>query len=459
MQPAHYHFGGGGTATFLNPLVAIFLVAMVLLTLCLPRRSVLVPVLVGIFLIPKGQEILLAGVHLNAYRIVLIAALARWFRMRRTHPLPGGFTSIDRIVTVLAISVCIVFSIRWMQTQAVIKAVGDLLDAVGGYFVFRFFIRDRQDIRLAIQVMAMMAILIGAEMINEQRTRINYFGQLGGTLAIPEIRDGKVRSLGPFRHAICAGAYGATLVPMIVWLWSDRKSRWMVPPAIAGAAAMAMTCHSSSNLGALAAGIFALFLWPFRRQMRYFRYGIVATLVVLQIVMKGPVWSILEHINLTGASESFHRYELIDTFIRHFSDWWLLGTDANGSWGWEMADTSNQYVTYGIAGGLLAFSLFIATIARGFGRLGTSRRRVEGNKPEEWVRWCLGCSLFAFVVVYFGIDLFDQLEFAWLGLLAMISMTVSERIPAGRGKAKKLPARQEAAKKPAVPELAETVCQ
>jgi hypothetical protein len=437
----------------LNPLVAVVLLASVLLTLFLPRKQVIVPVFVAIFLIPKGQEILLAGVHFNAFRIVLIAGLFRCFRMRRTSPLPGGFTPIDRLVTVLAISVCVIFSLRWFETQALIKALGDVLDALGGYFVFRFLIRDRQDMRLAVQVMGMMAILMGAEMINEQRSHINYFGQLGGTLAVPEMRDGKVRSNGPFRHAICAGAYGATLVPLLIWLWSSRKSRWMVPFAVAGAGAMAFTSHSSSNLGALASGILVLFLWPLRRQMRFFRYGIVAMLVVLQIVMKGPVWSILEHINLTGSSESFHRFELIDTFIRHFGDWWLLGTTENGSWGWEMADTSNQYVTYGISGGLLGFCLFIAIIARCFGRLGATRKRVAGNFPEEWVRWCLGASLFAFVLVYFGIDLFDQLEFAWFGLLALIAMTVSERLPA------RSPSRRGKTMRPSVPQIAEAVYQ
>lgn len=449
MQPAHYRFGGLG-GTLLNPIVAIVLVAAVLLILFLPRRGVIVPLLVAIFLIPKGQEIVLAGIHLNGYRIILLAGLIRWLMMRRKLPLPGGFTQLDRLVTVLAISVCVIFSLRWLETQALIKALGDLVDVLVGYFVFRVFIRDRQDMKRAIQVMALLAIICGAEMINEQRSRTNFFGQLGGTLAVPEVRDGKIRSLGPFRHAICAGAYGATLVPMIVWLWSvDRKSRKFIPFALVGAAAMAYTCHSSSNLGAIAAGIFGLCLWPFRRDMRYFRYAIVGILVVLQIVLKGPVWSILEHINLTGSSESFHRYQLIDTFIRHFGDWWLLGTEDNGSWGWEMADTSNQYVTYGIAGGLLAFWLFIAIISRSFGRLGATRRRVSGNRPEEWVRWCLGCSLFAYVIVYFGIDLFDQLQFAWYGLIAMISLVVSERPPAPRPKVKKRP----------VPRFAESVYQ
>jgi hypothetical protein len=189
---------------------------------------------------------------------------------------------------------------------------------------------------------------------------------------------------------------------------------------------MAFTCHSSTVLGCYAAGIFGLCLWPIRKQMRVVRYGLVVTVIGLHLVMHGPVWSLLEHIDLTGSSESFHRYQLVDTFIKHFGDWWLLGTKDNGSWGWEMADTSNQYVTYGISGGLLTFVLFITIISKCLGRLGATRKLVEGNRSDEWIRWCLGASMFAHLVVFIGIDYFDQMAFAWIALIVMISMTVSE---------------------------------
>lgn len=426
MNTEDFHFGGGASSTLLHPLVAVAMILAIILIFRLSRKYVIVPVLLMIMLTPKGQQLVLAGIHLNVFRIIVIAALLRWLMTRKTAPLPGGFNSIDRVVTWCALSLCIVSSLQWMEAQAIVKSCGDLLDGLGGYFVLRVFIRDREDMRRAIKVLAIIAVIAGAEMLYEQHTRQDLFGQLGGTAAVPEMRDGKVRSQGPFRQSIPAGMYGATLIPLLIWSWSDPKSRKFVVPGIAGATVMAFTCHSSTVMGTWAAGIFAICVWPLRNQTRLIRYGIVVTLVGLEMVMNGPVWSILEHINLTGASESFHRYELINTFILHFSDWWLLGTHNNGSWGWEMLDTSNQYVTYGIGGGLITFVFFIGVLSRCFGRLGATRRIIEGNRSEEWVRWCLGAALFAFVTGFFGIDMFDQLEFAWLALLAMISLTVSQ---------------------------------
>ena len=421
MEPEHYRFGGGAAATVFTPLAAVALLLAIILILRLPRKYGIVPFILAIVLIPKGQVLVLAGVHLFAYRFIVLAGLARWITMRRSSKLAGAFNSIDCLFTLWALSEFVIFSLQWMESQALIKALGDLLDAMGGYFVFRFLIVDKSDVRRAVQAFAIIAIILGATMINEQRTGTNVFGLVGGVPLHPETRDGSIRSQGSFQHSILAGSFGATLLPLLVWLWSDGKSRKLVAIGIIGASAMTVTPHSSTTVGAYAAGIAGLCFWPLRKRMRTIRWGIVASLIGLHLFMNGPVWSIFEHINLTGSSESFHRYQLIDTFIRHFGDWWLLGTRDNGSWGWEMIDTSNQYVTWGITGGLSTFILFIALISAAFGKLGRARKAVQGKRAEEWFVWCFGAAVFAHIVVYFGIDYFDEMQFVWYALLAMIS--------------------------------------
>ncbi len=432
MEPDHYRFGGGSPATVLHPVVAVAMLLAIILILRLPLKSVLAPLLLAIFLIPKGQVIVLAGIHLNVYRIILLSGLVRWIISRRSSPLAGGFNSIDRLFTLGALSLFIIFSLQYMATQALIKALGDLLDSLAGYFVLRFLIRDRESVREAVRVLALTALIVGICMLNEQRTGGNVFGLLGGTLSVSETRNGAIRSMGPFLHSIPAGAFGATLVPLLIWLWSDSKSRILAALGLLGATVMAVTCHSSTVLGCYAASIFGLCLWPLRNQMRVIRYGLLIMVIGLHVIMKGPVWSLLEHIDLTGSSENFHRYQLVDTFIRHFDEWWLLGTQNNGSWGWEMADTSNEYVTYGVGGGLLSLVLFIALISRCLGRLGTKRKLATGRRGEEWFFWCLGAAMFAHLVVFIGIDYFDQMLFAWFALLAIISTSVSTTTTVGK---------------------------
>lgn len=422
MEPEHLRFGGGSSATLLHPLVAIGVLLGFALILYLPRKSIIIPLLLGLMLTPRGQVVVLAGIHFNVYRILILAALTRWMILRRSAPLAGGFTFMDRVVTLWAVSLLICFSAQWMESQAIIKALGDFLDNLGGYFVLRFSISNMDDSRRAVKILAVIALINALCMINEQRTGVDLFAQLGG-LPPETVRGGHIRSQGAFEVYILAGTFGATMFPLFLWLWSQGKCRIMSTIGMISAAIMTYTCYASTTLGAFGAGILALFFWPLRRQMRYVRWGLALTTIGLHLVMKGPVWSLIEHIDLTGSSESYHRYQLVDTFIRHFSDWWLWGTSSNASWGWMMHDLSNAYVMNGINGGLATFILFIAVISRGFGRIGRCQKLTR-SRQQQWFLWCLGASMFSNVVSYFGIGYFDQMQFAWFVLLSIISVAV-----------------------------------
>ncbi len=419
MVPKNILFGGGASGTVLHPLVAAAMAVAIILILCLQRKYVIVPLLFGLFFIPKGQEILVAGVHFTVARILILAGLARCAVSGRSSRLAGGFNSIDRYFALWAVSYLLIYSLQLIEAQAFVKHIADFMDAMGGYFVLRFLIHDREDIMRAVKTLGAVAAIMAVFMINEQMTRSNLFTRLGG-MPGTTVRDGKIRSQGAFEVFITAGAYGATLIPLLIWLWSQAKCRLLSALGIIGATVMTVTCYASTTLGAYAAGIFALCLWPLRKRMRLVRWGIVAALLSLQLVMNGPVWSLIEKVDLTGSSSSYHRYMLVDNTIRHFGEWWLLGYKNYNEWGWDMWDLSDQYVAYAVSGGLLTLLLFIGIISRSFGTLGNARKAVEGDRKEEWFLWCLGSALLAHVTGFFGIGYFDQMQFAWYVLLAII---------------------------------------
>jgi hypothetical protein len=141
--------------------------------------------------------------------------------------------------------------------------------------------------------------------------------------------------------------------------------------------------------------------------------------------MKAPVWALIARIDLTGSSSGTHRYMLVDNFMRHFRDWWIVGFKDYNTWGWDMWDLSNQFVAYGLGGGLVTLVLFITVLSRCFSGVGRARRLVA-NRSEEWFFWCLGAALFAHVVAFFGMSYFDQMQFALYALLAIISVAVSQ---------------------------------
>jgi hypothetical protein len=426
MEPEHIRFGGGAAETLLHPLVALWMLIAILLILRQPREKAITPFLLAFFTVPFGQVVLLGGLHLTVLRILILTVLARMAAFRGSSPagkFPGGFNAVDRLVGLWTVSALVVVSLQWMDPQGLVKSLGDFLDAFGGYLAVRFLIPDGEAVRRTIKVMAVICVIQGACMVSEQFTRQNVLSFLG--VYSPTIRDGHIRSEGVM-GSIQSGAFAGVSIPLFVWLWAEGKSRVAACAGLAGATAMVFASHTSTSWMVYGGNLVGFGFWPLRERMRLVRWGIVTILMGLHLVMHGPVWSLIEKIDLTGGSSSYHRYMLIDTLIRHFGDWWLLGTRDNGSWGWEAWDTCNQFVAVGVTGGLLTLALFIMILKRSFASVGNARKQVNGDRRQEWFHWCLGSALFANVIAFFGINYMAQLMICLFSLLACISVAAFE---------------------------------
>ena len=422
-SPDNYKYGGGLSGTLLHPLVLVAMILALVLILVLPRKYVVAPVVVLAFLAPQGQQLYLAGLHLFVLRIVVLVAFIRAWASRGPEEarLAGGWTGIDTAFTVCIVAQGVAVMVLFHNTGAVINQFGYLWDFLLAYFALRILIRGEEDLYFTLKCLALVTVPLAIGMIIEQRSMVNIFGQLGGMSAVPELREGKIRSQGAFEHSLMAGAFAATLVPVMFMLWRTGKGKLLGTVGLIGATIMMWTTNSSTPLLAYIAGILAVLCWPIRKSMRPVRWGIACTLVGLHLVMKAPVWFLIARVDVTGSSSGYHRAELVDQFIHHFFDWWLLGVKDTSDWGLDMWDVQNQYVNVGETGGLLAFVFFILVISRSFGMLGDARKSVDGDKGKEWMLWCLGSAMFANVVAFFGVNYFDQSRIWWFILLAMIS--------------------------------------
>jgi hypothetical protein len=428
MEPEHLRFGGGAADTIIHPLVAVYLLIAIVLIFILPRWKAIVPFLLVFFTIPVGQVVVLGGFHFTALRILILAGLARMASSRKSSSggkFPGGFNVVDWVVVLWSVSAVIAFCLQWMETQALIKGLGDLVDTLGGYLVVRFLIPDGEAIRRTVKVLAAICVIQGVCMINEKISHINVFGLLGGIPLAVAVRDGHIRSSGTLGY-LYAGAFAAVLIPLFLWLWTEGKSRMAACAGLAGATAMVITSYSSTSYLALGGSLLGLAFWPLRKWMRLVRWGLVIIIVGLHMVMKAPVWALIARIDLTGSSSSDQRYQLVDMTIRHFSDWWLLGTRDYNTWGWGAWDLCNQFVAVALTGGLLTLIFYIAIFSRSFRAIGTARKQVNGDRGQEWLLWCLGSALFATVVAHFGINYMAQLIMGFFPLVACISVATFE---------------------------------
>lgn len=417
----HYNFnerdlGHGASGTVLHPLVAMGLLVTIALVLWRPRKYVIVPLLLCTFLVPRGQQLLLLGAHFYVRLILIVAAFIRVVTDK--FRIAGGFNAVDKIFIVWACyRVFAAVVTNWPSGTT--EQLAFLLIALCGYFLLRYLIRDEEDIARTAKTLAVIALVLGICMVYERHFLINPFGAyLGGVPAVPEIRNGAARAQATFGHSISAGCFGGTLIPLFVWLWS-RKDRAPAVAGILGSTLMVLTVNSSTPLLAYMAGILGLLLWPVRRSMKAVRWAIVVTIVVMAIAMNAPVWFVIARVDVVGGSGGYDRAFLIDTCVRHFKDWWLIGTNQNGGWGYDMWDLSDQFVAEAEVGGLVTLTCFIAIIAMCFSRLGKMRKRVKRN--QQWLLWCLGSVMLAHIFSYLGVSYWDQNQIWWFAFLAMVS--------------------------------------
>ena len=404
----------------MSALVLVAMLLAIMSIIALPRRWNVYPLFLFTFLTPMGQQFNLGGVHLFALRIVLLVGCVKGF-CSKDELFSGGFNSIDKVFIGWVIARFLSFLLLYHQSAALMNQIGFIWDSMGGYLLLRYLIRSEEDIQRVAKVLVVVSIILAACMLYERMFQRDVFGMLMGGRVIPDLRNGKPRSQGPFEQSILAGAFGGTISPLFIWL-IKRKARVAGLLGLASSLTIAITSGSSTGISALLIGCLVFCLWPLRRHMRKVRWGLVISILLLALIMKAPVWFLLARVDFVGGSTGWDRANLIDQFVNHFSSWWLIGTSDYPNWGYFTWDQCNQFVAEGENGGLVSLTLFFMLITRGFRAIGVARRHADGkDRAQEWLTWTLGALLCAHIASFMGISYFDQSQQWWFACLAMIS--------------------------------------
>jgi hypothetical protein len=398
---------------------------MCLLVIVLPRRFALLPIVALICFMTMGQRVLIGGLNFTMIRILLLFGWARLI-------IRGEFRSvrlnqIDKALLWWTLSSMVTYVLLWQTYDAFKYKLGVAYNALGFYFLFRFLLRDLGDVVRVFKMTAVLLVPLAASMLMEKTTGRNSFAIFGGVSPVTGVRDGVLRCQGPFAHPILAGTFGAVLLPFFIALWPrGRGSRAIALLGIVSSTVITFAAGSSGPLMAWVAGVLGLGMWYLRKNMRAVRWGLLFTLIALQLVMKAPVWFLMARVGIFSGSAGYHRAYLIDRAVANISDWWLLGTKSTASWANEdqgLFDVTNQYLKEGAEGGLLTMALFIVITARCFQAIGRSVRAMAEAEPRhgQLCVWAMGAALFAHVASYTSVSYFDQSIVNWYLLLAMIS--------------------------------------
>jgi len=163
-------------------------------------------------------------------------------------------------------------------------------------------------------------------------------------------------------------------------------------------------------------------MWRLHNNMRAVRWVIVFFLAGLQLVMQAPVWFVFARVSIFSGSTGWHRSNLIDQTISHFSDWWLIGTKDTLSWGVWDGDITNHFILQGVRGGLITLVFFSATVILAFSLTGRALRvaRLDSRRSRLFL-WAIGATIFSHFVSFLNVSYFDQNIVNWYFSLAMVA--------------------------------------
>lgn len=393
-----------------------------LLVMTLSRRGAVLAIIATVCYLTQGQELNI-GLHFTSMRLVLLAAMLRV--MMRGELMQMKFNRVDGALVIYVLYMTMVAILRDRTSAQISYQVGFIYNAFMSYFVIRALLTSEEDLRGVLNGLPWLMTPLAMLMVREVQSGSSPFAVFGGLSLESMVRDGQVRASGAFRTPITAGSFGATFAVMYCVELFRRGLRFLGVVGLVSSLVVILCAHSSGPLMGLAVGLGCLALWPFRAHTRFMRRGLLFGMVGLHLVMKAPVWFLFGRISDLIGGGGYHRAYLIDTFIRHFSDWWLVGTNDTSDWLAtklvidEQADITNRFVADGVTGGLIALILSIILLTRCFQAIGGAMRELgEEDVPREKLLWGMGCTLTATIAILFSVTYFDQMHVIWYFLLA-----------------------------------------
>ena len=414
------HYG----QTLLHPLALAAVIISAFLVLALPRRFALAPLIVAATTLPMAQRVVIAGADFTMIRLLLLAYLMRF--LLRGEWRAFTWNRLDTAVILWAVAGTTIMTLHHGTVDVLVTRLGWSYDIILGYFAGRVLLRGWGDMLGVAKVVAFISVPVAVIFLYEWTTQYNLFHVFGGVPEITNVREGRVRCRGPFAHAIIAGTFWAAMLPLIWLLWSgDQRSRvWALVGTVSAFTIIAATASSTPLLSAMAAlGGAGLFLLRHRRTQMW--VGVIAMLFVLHFfVMQAPVWHLISRVDIVGGSSGWWRYVILDTFINHFSEWYLTGYATPTDWRWQMRDITNEFIIQGLSGGLVTLTIFIFVLVFAFGNVGQRLAELEGQSfgagvAQEWRLWLVGVMVFVHLVTFTGLSYFGQMNILWYLQLAM----------------------------------------
>ncbi|MDX9834743.1 MAG: hypothetical protein RBT36_05935, partial [Desulfobulbus sp.] len=333
----------------MNTPTILLVIGLCFILFAAPRRFFLFPFIMAACFVPMNQRFILLDLDFTVIRMLVLAGLLRLLIRGEVRVIQ--WNNFDKLVLSWVVVGSLVYAFQQMAVKAVIYKAGVMFDSLGMYWLFRQVIHDWEDVFHAMKIFAIFAI-ITAPLIALEKFQDSSFFSLFGPVTGKFHRE-RFRAAGPFPHYIIMGCFWASLLPFFYARIKTKKNVVLYWLAIIAAVSNVYFSASSTPLLTIVAIVIFWKLYTIRMHGKNIFLGACLGILTLHLIMKAPVWHLLSRVGFFGGSTGWHRYFLFDNFVKHFSEWFLLGTKSTAHWGYGQTDLTNQFVLEGVRGGVV----------------------------------------------------------------------------------------------------------
>lgn len=429
----------------MHPIAALLLTVFIIVVLSGSRRQALLAMMCSVLYLSQNQQLEVFGLSFFPSRFMEVAGFIRVYSRREFSF--KALNRVDRALLMLYACTTALYLVR--STAGHGAAIATALDAVLCYFTFRGLVRNLEELRwLLVTLVIVLAPYMVVLAIERKTGRVPFPFMAGGAgMEGGFVRDGVPRCFGSFRNMDLLGTFGVGFLPLYIGLIAANINRARAMIGAGLCVAIVIFSNSGGPLSSMGVAFVGWALWPFRTQMRLFRWSIVAGLTLLAMVMKAPIWYLIDRVSSFTGGSGWHRAYLIDVAFRHLDAWWMIGMPIAETSKWFPytigitggADITNQYLLFGITAGLGGIGLLIFMLTRAFSDVGRAsaiiRAAGQKHRATELMLWGLGVMLAVHLINWLGITYYDQIYVVWFMQLAAIA-TISNGIIRSRLAAK-----------------------
>ncbi|MEJ2647394.1 MAG: hypothetical protein P8016_03160 [Sedimentisphaerales bacterium] len=239
-------------------------------------------------------------------------------------------------------------------------------------------------------------------------------------------RWGFTRAVGPFSHPILFGGCFAMFLPLLWYLRYQKKDWKNLAYIFAGAAVIgALSSMSAGPWIMTIVIVFSLIMERHKKWVKPAFISFVLLCIVIQLASSTAFYYVFAKYGSRLGGAGMHRAILIDVAIRHFDQWWLVGTKGRDpGWGpylgMTWTDVTNEYILAGIRYGIAGVIVLCGVLTVAFKQIISSYKKAQ-KKETRSLYWALGTILFAIAVVWISVSFFGQLISLFYAMLGIIS--------------------------------------